>query len=68
MKFLALFLYLLARTRLTLISSAAIIGCLRRVNFQGFSLVIWNFELSAFLSALRGNIVFYWKLGKACFE
>ena len=42
--------YLLARIALTLILSPATIGCFRKVNFQGFSLVIWNFESSAFLS------------------
>ena len=51
MKFLALTLYLLARITLTLISSPAIIGCFREVNFQGFNLIIRNFESSAFLSA-----------------
>ena len=40
MKFLALTLYLVARITLTLISSPAIIGCFRKVNFQGFNLVI----------------------------
>ena len=40
MKILALTLYLLARITLTLISSPAIIGCFRKVNFQGFNLVI----------------------------
>ena len=50
MKFLALTLYLLARITLTLISSSAIIGCFQKLNFQGFNLVILNFELSfAFL-------------------
>ena len=47
-KFLAL--TLVARITLTLISSPAIIGCFRKVNFQGFNLVIQNFESSAFLS------------------
>ena len=40
MKILALTLYLLARITLTLISSPAIIDCFRKVNFQGFDLVI----------------------------
>ena len=40
MKFLALTLYLLARITLTLISSSAIIGCFKKVDFQGFNLVI----------------------------
>ena len=40
MKFLALTLYLSAGITLTLISSPAIIGCFRKVNFQGFNLVI----------------------------
>ena len=40
MKFLALTLYLLARITLTLISSSAIFGCFKKVNFQGFTLVI----------------------------
>ena len=49
LKFLALTLYLLARTTLTLISSSS---CFQNVNFQGFNLVISNFELSsAFLYA-----------------
>ena len=53
MKFLALTSYLLARITLTLISSFAITGCFQKVNFQGFNLVILNFELpSAFLYAL----------------
>ena len=53
MKFLALTLYLLARTTLTLISSSAIIVSFQKVSFQGFNLVIENFELpSAFLYAL----------------
>ena len=52
MKFLALTLYLLARITLTLISSSAITVCFQKVNFQGFNLVILNFELScAFLYA-----------------
>ena len=69
MKFLALTLYLLAIITLTLISSSAIIGCFQKFNFQGFNLVIWNFELpSKFLyasfellekmAALCGNIAF----------
>ena len=53
MKFLALTSYLLARITLTLISSFAITGCFQKVNFQGFNLVVLNFELpSAFLYAL----------------
>ena len=39
-KFLALTLYLLARITLTLISSFAIIDCFKKVDFQGFNLVI----------------------------
>ena len=50
-KLLALTLYLLARITLTLISSFAILGCFWKVSFQGFNLIIWNFEPSAFLSA-----------------
>ena len=38
---------------LTLISSFAITSCFQKVNFQGFNLVILNFELpSVFLYAL----------------
>ena len=52
-KVLALISELLARITLTLISSFAITGCFQKVNFQGFNLVILNFELpSAFLYAL----------------
>ena len=40
MKFLGLTLYLLARVTLTLISCSAIIGCSKKVNFKGLSLVI----------------------------
>ena len=40
MKFLALTLYLLAIITLTLVSSSAVIGCFKKVNFQGFNLVI----------------------------
>ena len=40
MRFLALTLYLVAIITLTLISSPAIIGCFRKVNFQGINLVI----------------------------
>ena len=40
MKFLAMTLYLLARTALTLILSPVIIGCFRKVGFQGFNLDI----------------------------
>ena len=51
-KLLALTLYLLARITLNLISSSAITGCFQKANFQGFNLVILNFELpSAFLYA-----------------
>ena len=39
-KFLALTLYLLARITLTLISSTAIIGYFKKLNFQGFNLAI----------------------------
>ena len=46
MKFLALTLYMVARLTLTLISSPAIIGCFRKVSFQGL-----NFESSVILSA-----------------
>ena len=53
MKFLAVTSDLLARITLTLISSFAITGCFQKVNFQGFNLVILNFELPpAFLHAL----------------
>ena len=48
MKFLALNLYLLARITLILISSPAIIGSFGKLNFQGFNLIICNFESSAF--------------------
>ena len=52
MKLLALTLYLLARITLTLISLSVITGCFQKVKFQGFNLVILNFELpSAFLYA-----------------
>ena len=52
-KFLALTWDLLAKRTLTLMSSFAITGCFQKVNFQGFNLVILNFELpSAFLYAL----------------
>ena len=58
MKFLALTLYLLARIRLVLILSSAIILCFQKVNFQGFNLVILNFELAfVFLYAL---VSFLW--------
>ena len=40
MKFLALILYLVVRITLTLISSPAMIGCFRKINCQGFNLVI----------------------------
>ena len=53
MKFFALTLYLLARVKLALVLSSAINLCFQKVDFQGFNLVIWNFELpSAFLYAL----------------
>ena len=62
-KFLALILHLLAIITLTLISSSANIGCLQKLNFQEFNLVIWNFEFpSAFLYALVSfsqNTLFY---------
>ena len=52
-KFLVLASYLLARITLTLTSSFSITGCFQKVTFQGFNLVILNFELpSAFLYAL----------------
>ena len=44
MKFLALTLYLVVRITLTLISSPDMLGCFRKINFQGF-----NLESSAFL-------------------
>ena len=40
LKFLALTLDFLARITLTLISSSAIISCFKKVNSQGFNLVI----------------------------
>ena len=40
MKFLALILYSCARIISTLISSSAIIGCFRKVSFQGFDSVL----------------------------
>ena len=53
MTFLALTSYLLVRITLNLISSFAMTGCFQKVNFQGFNLVILNFELpSAFFYAL----------------
>ena len=61
MRFLALTLYLMARITLTLISSLTIIGCFRKVNFQGFNLVTRNFESSAFLSASFLSASFYSK-------
>ena len=36
-KFLALTLYLVARKTLSLTASPALIGCFRKVNFQGFN-------------------------------
>ena len=63
MKLVALTLYFSARITLTLISSSAIIGCFKKLIFQGFNLVIWNFELPyAFLYAsfeLFKNSLFY---------
>ena len=53
MKFLALTSHLLAKITLTLISSFATTGCFQKLNFDGFNLVILNFELPfAFLYAL----------------
>ena len=40
MKLLALTLYSVVRMTLTLISSPVIIGCFRKISFQGFKLVI----------------------------
>ena len=40
MNFLGFDFVFLASITLTLISSAAIIGCFRKINFQGFNLVI----------------------------
>ena len=52
-KFLVLIQDLLARITLTLISSFATTGCFQKVNFQGFNLIILNFELPfAFYFAL----------------
>ena len=45
MKFLTLTSDLLARITLSLVSSFAITVCFQKVNFQGFNLVILNFEL-----------------------
>ena len=63
MKFSALTSDMVARIKLTLISSFAITGCFEKVNFQGFNLVILNFELpSAFLYAsyhASENMLFY---------
>ena len=39
MNFLAWTLYLVAGITMTLVSSRGIIGCFRKVNFQGFTLV-----------------------------
>ena len=65
MKFSALTSDMVARIKLTLISSFAITGCFEKVNFQGFNLVILNFELpSAFLYAsyhASENMLFYVK-------
>ena len=53
MKFVVLTSDLLARITLSLISSFAIAGCFQKIDFQGFNLVILNFELpSALLHAL----------------
>ena len=53
MKFLALTSHLLARITMALISSFAITGCFQKLNFQGFNLIILNFELlSTFLYVL----------------
>ena len=64
-KFLALTLSLLVRITLTLISYSAIISCFQKLKFQGFNLVVWNFELPfAFLHALVSysrNSLFYVK-------
>ena len=64
-KFLALTLYLLVRITLTLVSTTTIIGCFQNWNFQGFNVVLWNFELpSEFLYALLSyskNGLFYVK-------
>ena len=49
MKFLALISYLLARVTLTLISSFAITGCFQKAVFQGFDVVVLNFELPSVL-------------------
>ena len=79
MKFLALTLYLLARTTLTLISSSAIIGCFQNVNCEkGINLVIQ--DLSCHLHFCMSHvshsknillyaelIAFQLKLGTACF-
>ena len=66
MNFLALTLYLLARIILTFILSTAIFGCFQKLNFLGFNLVIWNFELpSEVLYALVSysqNSLFYVKI------
>ena len=51
MKLLAFALYFVARITLSLIPYPAIIGCFRKDNFQGFNLVIRNFEASPFLRA-----------------
>ena len=63
MKVSALTSDMVARIKLTLISSFAITGCSEKVNFQGFNLVILNFELpSAFLYAsyhASENMLFY---------
>ena len=62
MKLLALISYLLAKITLTLISSIASTRCFQKINFQGFNLVILNFELlSAFLYKLCELGCFTWK-------
>ena len=49
MKVLALTSYLLARVTLTLLSSFAITDCFQKVVFQGFDVVVLNFELPSVL-------------------
>ena len=62
MKLLALISHLLARITVTLISSIASTRCFQKMNFQGFNLVILNFELlSAFLDKLCELGCFTWK-------
>ena len=52
-------LFLLARITLTLTSSSAIIGCFQNVNFQGFNLVILNFEFPLRRISYSKNRPFY---------